>query len=67
MHTLRIAFAAAAVLTAAPIPDSLRSDLVVHASFDTGLEADAARGDRQIYSAPAYKQHTAMDGHRRAA
>jgi hypothetical protein len=45
-------------LTAAPIPESLRSGLTLQASFDKGLDADTARGDRAIYSAPDYKQQS---------
>ena len=56
MHTFAIALAAAAALTAAPIPDSLRPNLVFHASFDQALQADTGRGDRQIYNAPSYKE-----------
>jgi hypothetical protein len=43
-------------LAASPIPDSLRANLAFHASFDKALDADFARGDRTIYSAPDYKQ-----------
>jgi len=43
-------------LAASPIPDSLRASLTFHASFDKALDADFARGDRSIYSAPDYKQ-----------
>ena len=43
-------------LAAAPIPDSLRSSLSLHATFDKGVHADVARGDRMVYSAPSYKQ-----------
>ena len=35
---------------------SLRSALALHASFDDGLDASFARGDRRIYSAPSYKE-----------
>jgi hypothetical protein len=44
------------MLTAAPIPESLRSSLTLHASFDKGLDADMARGDRSLYSARSYKE-----------
>jgi hypothetical protein len=47
---------AAAALSGATIPESLRSSLTFHASFDRELQADTARGDRQIYHAPGYKQ-----------
>lgn len=43
-------------LAAAPVPGSLRPRLALLASFDRGLDADQARGDRRIYSAPDYKQ-----------
>ena len=45
-------------LLAAPIPESLRPSVTLHASFDTGLDADLARGDAKIYSAPDYKQQS---------
>jgi hypothetical protein len=51
--------ASAALLAGAAIPGSVRSSLTFHASFDKGLEADTARGDRAIYSAPDYKQQSA--------
>jgi hypothetical protein len=44
------------MLAADSIPDSLRKSLTFHASFDKGLDADFARGDPKIYSAPDYKQ-----------
>jgi hypothetical protein len=59
MRTLPTVFATAAALVAAPIPDSLRANLLFHASFDKDLQADVARGDRQIYSAPSYKEQSA--------
>ena len=37
------------------IRDTLRSELSFFASFDHGPDADYARGDRLIYSAPTYK------------
>jgi hypothetical protein len=43
-------------LYAAEIPRPLRSNLTLHASFDTQLDGDVARGDRRIYHAPDYKQ-----------
>lgn len=46
-------------MPAAPIPASLRKSLSFHASFDKVLDADFARGDRKIYSAPDYKQQSA--------
>ena len=56
MHTIRILLAVAAGLSAAPIPEPLRSSVVFHVSFDKSLQADMARGDRQIYSAASYKE-----------
>src|SRR5688500_11375050 len=47
-----------AALSGATIPESLRSSLTFHASFDRELQADSARGDRQIYNAPGYKQQS---------
>jgi len=41
---------------AVPVPESLRASLSFHASFDRAFDADIARGDRRIYSAPDYKQ-----------
>jgi len=43
-------------MSAAAIPASLRKSLTFHASFDKGLDADFARGDAKIYSAPDFKQ-----------
>ena len=43
-------------MIAATIPESLRPALTLHASFDSGLDAEVARGDSKIYSAPDYKQ-----------
>jgi hypothetical protein len=48
-----------ALRAAPPIPQALRSALTFHASFDKGIDADVARGDRRIYSAPDYKQQDA--------
>ncbi len=56
MAFLVVVFAAVGALSAAPIPESLRSRLMFHASFDKGPQADTARGDRQIYHAPDYKR-----------
>jgi hypothetical protein len=50
-------------LAAAPLPESLRSSLSFHASFDKGIDADVARGDRKIYNASDYKsQKSAQPG-----
>lgn len=54
-----VVFAAAGIVSAGPIPESLRSSLTFHASFDRGPDADTALGDRQIYHAPDYKQQAA--------
>jgi hypothetical protein len=56
MRSLLALFATAAAVAAAPIPGALRSSVTLHASFDKGLQADTARGDRQIYHAPDYKR-----------
>ena len=45
-------------VAAAPVPDSLRASLSFHASFDKSLDAEFARGDRRIYSAPDFKQQS---------
>lgn len=58
MHSARLplvaAFAALALpAVAAPTPlSALRDALTFHASFDTAADADFARGDRRIYTAP---------------
>ena len=41
------------------VPDSLRRSLSFHASFDKGMDADVARGDRAIYHATDYKPQSA--------
>jgi concanavalin A-like lectin/glucanase superfamily protein len=56
MRHFVIVVATCGVLAAGPIPNSLRSRATLHASFDKGVDADVARGDRKIYSAPDYKQ-----------
>src|SRR5688500_14153917 len=56
MRCLIALFTVCGALPAATIPDSLAASLALHASFDTGLNADTARGDRGIYHAPDYKQ-----------
>jgi hypothetical protein len=56
MRSLVTTFVLSGVLISAPVPASLRRALTFHASFDAGLDADHARGDRKIYSAPDYKQ-----------
>jgi hypothetical protein len=38
------------------IPDALKKSVTFHASFDRGLDAEHARGDARIHSAPDYKQ-----------
>jgi hypothetical protein len=59
MRLLPFALALCSALAASTIPDSLRPSLTLHASFDKSPDADAARGDRKIYSAPDYKQQDA--------
>ena len=59
MRSVAMVFAIAYALAAGPIPESLRSSLTFHASFDKGVEADVARGDRQIYHAADYKLQAA--------
>ena len=55
MRSLAVVLPVAGALAAGPIPEALRSNLTFHATFDKGIQADVARGDRQIYSAPSYK------------
>ena len=55
MRPLLTALLSFSALTAAPLPESLRPRLAFHASFDGGVEADFARGDRAIYNAADYK------------
>ena len=56
-------FVTSIALAAAPLPGSLRSSLSFHASFDKGVDADVARGDRRIYNASDYKsQSSAQPG-----
>jgi hypothetical protein len=47
---------------AAPDADSLRSALTFHATFDSHADADFARGDRRIYTAPTMKRADAKPG-----
>jgi hypothetical protein len=56
MRRLMLAPVLSSALLANTIPQSLRSNLTFHASFDKTTQADVARGDRAIYSAPDYKQ-----------
>lgn len=56
MRSIVCFFVLSSLTAAAPIPASLKGSLAFHASFDKGTEADVARGDRKIYSAPDYKQ-----------
>jgi hypothetical protein len=58
MCRLTIILAISSALAAAPSPDALRAGLSLHASFDATVDADSARGDRKIYSAPDYKQQS---------
>ncbi|MCW5980341.1 MAG: LamG domain-containing protein [Bryobacteraceae bacterium] len=55
MRWLIAVFTISGVLTGAPIPASLRPNLLFHASFDKGVDADVARGDAKIHSAPDFK------------
>jgi hypothetical protein len=52
--TAALAFANASAQTPNAIVAALSKSLTVHASFDHGFDADFARGDRSIYSAPSY-------------
>ena len=56
MQKLWVFLSLAATLASAPVPQSLRPALTLHASFDTGFEADFARGDKRPFHAPNYKQ-----------
>ncbi len=56
MRRLTFASLLASSMFANTIPESLRSNLTLYASFDKAAQADVARGDRAIYSAPDYKQ-----------
>jgi hypothetical protein len=61
MDTMRWAiavFVTCSVLAAETVPESLRRSLSFHASFDKGIEADVARGDRKIYNASDYKSQS---------
>jgi hypothetical protein len=58
MRLILIVLMTCGSLPAGPIPDALRASLSFHASFDKGLDADFARGDPKIYSAPDYKQQS---------
>jgi hypothetical protein len=59
MDSMRIMLALIGVVGAAvsaPVPQALRSSLTLHASFDKGVEADVARGDKRLFHAADYKQ-----------
>ena len=58
MRFVLVVLAMCSVMPASSIPDSLRPSLTFHASFDKSLDADFARGDGKIYSAPDYKQQS---------
>src|SRR5438093_601462 len=47
--------APASAQTRAAVQTELSKSLIFHASFDHGFDADFARGDRAIYSAPSYR------------
>ena len=48
-------FVTCGLLAAGTVPESLQRSLSFHASFDKGMDADVARGDRKIYNASDYK------------
>ena len=56
MRSLMFALGTSVCMIAATIPESLRPAVTLHASFDSGLDAEIARGDSKIYTAPDYKQ-----------
>jgi hypothetical protein len=56
MRTALTFLCAAAAAAAATIPAALRPHLTLHASFDKGIDADTARGEGRLWSAPDYKQ-----------
>jgi hypothetical protein len=56
MRTVLVFLGMAGALASAPVPEALRPALTLHASFDTGFEADFARGDKRLLHAPNYKQ-----------
>lgn len=56
MKTVLLCFVAAAAL-AQPAKDAL----LFHASFDKGIDADFARGDRRLYTAPSYKEQQSAE------
>jgi hypothetical protein len=58
MRSLMLVFATSAGLFAASVPEALRPGMTLHASFDERLDADFAKGDAKIYSAPDYKQQS---------
>jgi hypothetical protein len=58
MRLILVVLTMCSLMPASSIPDSLRSSLTFHASFDKSLDADFARGDGKIYSAPDYKQQS---------
>jgi hypothetical protein len=58
MDTMRwtiAVFVTCGLLAAGTVPESLQRSLSFHASFDKGMDADVARGDRKIYNASDYK------------
>jgi hypothetical protein len=52
MKTALLCVVAAAFAYGQPAKDAL----LFHASFDKGIDADFAKGDRRLYSAPSYKE-----------
>ena len=53
---------AVAAAAADPAPAALRSALLLHASFDGGLDADFAVGDKTLYTAPTGNRSQARAG-----
>ena len=56
MRIVLALFGVLGMAASAPVPQNLRKALTLHASFDNGLQADHARGDKQLFNAPNYKQ-----------
>jgi hypothetical protein len=56
MRTLFTFLGVAAACAATPVPEALRPSLTLHASFDRGVNADFAKRDGRLWSAPDYKQ-----------
>jgi hypothetical protein len=56
---LLLAFALALPLAAQNRETALRQALLFYASFDTGIDADHAAGDKRLFTAPSYKEKDA--------